>query len=231
MFRLAPVLLCVVVLGAGCAGFAADDRATPGPVSVPDVTVPTPAATPTATARPRVAHGLTRERVVDPEALVAAHVRRLRNASFLVTYERTVTDANGTVRRRVIDGRVDDGGDATTTWTTLNVSGTLGRDTTEAENRPPSPFFRARLVPVLSAVSLHRTADPDGLSPRSTTYHFRGTAERARLFGERVRNVSVRLEVESSGIVMSYRVRYERAGTGEVVTETLYYGAVWFERD
>ncbi|WP_424017395.1 hypothetical protein ACOZ4N_16175 [Halorientalis pallida] len=236
MSRLAPVLLCCVLLVAGCAGFTADEPETPGPVSVPEVTVPTPEATPTATDRPRIAAGVTRERVVDPEALVAAHVGTLRNASVLFTYERTVTAGNGTVQRRVIDGRVDRGANATTTWTVTNTSDTAaGTETTtetrSGEDRSFSPSFRDRLRPVLAAVELVRTDNPSGVPLRTTTYFYRADATTATLFGERARNVSVLLEVESSGVVMSYRLRYERVGTGAEVVERLNYGAVWFGSD
>jgi hypothetical protein len=231
MSRLAPAVLCCALLVAGCAGFAADEPETPGPVSVPEVTVPTPEATPTATPRPRIAAGVTRERVVAPEALVAAHVGTLRNASFLFTYERTVTAENGTVQRRVIDGRVDRGANDTTTWTVTNASDTAAGTETETrsgENWSFSPSFRDRLRPVLSAVELVRADDPSGVPLRTTTYYYRANATTATLFGERARNVSVLLEVEPSAVVMSYELRYERAGTGEDVVERLNYGAVWF---
>ena len=235
MSRLAPVLLCCAVLAAGCAGFAADDRETPGPVSVPEVTVPTPEATGTPTDRPRVVPGATRAGVVDPDTLVTAHVATLRNSSFLFTYERTITAANGTVQRRVIDGRVDRSGNATT-WTVTNTSDTAAGTETETETRSVdsrslSPSFRNRLRPVLSAVELGRTDDPDGVSLRTTTYHYRANATTATLFGERVRNVSVLLQVEPTGVIMSYRLHYERVGTGERVVEELDYGAVWFGND
>ncbi|SEN71581.1 hypothetical protein SAMN05216388_1004264 [Halorientalis persicus] len=232
MSRLAPVLLCCAVLAAGCAGFAADDPETPGPVSVPEVTVPTPEATPTATARSRIAPGATRAGVVDPDALVTGHVERLRNASALFTYERTVTAANGTVRRRVIDGRVDRGANTTTTWTVTTASDDGTRtEARSGDNRSFSPSFRDRLGPVLSAVELVRADNPSGVPLRTTTYYYRANATTATVFGERARNVSVLLEVEPSGVVMSYRLRYERVGTGERVVERLNYGAVWFGND
>ncbi|RXK46449.1 hypothetical protein [Halorientalis pallida] len=236
MSRLAPVLLCCALLATGCAGFAADDPETPGPVSVPEVTVPTPEATPIPTARPQIAAGVTRERVVDPDALVTAHVATLRNASVLFTYERTVTAENGTVQRRVVDGRVDRGANDTTTWTVTNTSDTTAGTETETEtrsgqNRSLSPSFRDRLRPVLSAVELVRADDPSGVPLRTTTYYYRANATTATLFGEHVRNVSILLEVEPSGVVMSYELRYERVGTGEEVVERLNYGAVWFGSD
>jgi hypothetical protein len=83
----------------------------------------------------------------------------------------------------------------------------------------------------VSAVTLNRTTDPEGASPQTTTYHYRGTAERAELFGERVGNVSVLLQVEPTGVIMSYRLRYERVATGGRVVEELDYGAVWFGSD
>jgi hypothetical protein len=262
MLRLAPALLCCALLVAGCAGFAADDPETPGPVSVPEVTVPTPEGATTATARPRVAPGATRAEVVDPDALVTGHVERLRNASILFAYERTVTDTNGTVRRRVVDGRFETGPrryrgtdlrvtdseraeisyrtadgrierrtNGSGAWTAVANESFGSVATTRTGSQPPTPFFRDWLDRAVSAVALNRTTDPEGMSPQTTTYHYRGTVERAELLGERVRNVSVLVQVEPTGVIMSARLRYERVATGERVTETLDYGAVWFGSD
>jgi hypothetical protein len=273
MPRLAPVLLCCAVLAAGCAGFTADDTETPDPVSVPEVTVPTPEATPTVTARPRIAVGVTRRQVVDPDALLTAHVGTLNEASVVFTYERAVADRNGTVRRRVVDGRAESGspsyratdlqvvdgeqtetgyritdgrlerrngrplsgtdtGDSSQAWTVVTTDDPFGSvAATRTEDRVPAPSFRDRLEPILSTAELVRTDNPNGVPLRTTTYYYRANATTATLFGERVRNLSVLLEVEPSTVVMSYEVRYERVRTGEQVTERLRYGAVWFGSD
>lgn len=263
MTRLAPVLCCLLALGAGCAGLTADDRETVGPVSVPEVTIPTPEATPTPTNRSEVAPGVTSQRVVDPGSLVAAHTARLRNASYLFTFDRTVTGPEES-RRRVIEGRVERdpasyratdlrvvGGDRDRTtyrvrdgrlerridpdeeWTAVNGSadslGTVASTRTGAG--VPDPTFRARLEPALSDFELVRLEDLGRYSPPTTTYYYWTNETRARLFGERVRNLTVLLKVEQGGIVISYRSSYERVATGERVTERLTYEAVWFGRE
>jgi hypothetical protein len=253
MSRLGQALLVVVVLAAGCAGFTADDPETPGPVSVPEVTIPTP----------EVAPGVTRERVVDPDTLLAAHVARLGNASYLFTYDRTVA-SRGESQRRVIEGRIEadpdsyrvsdlrvDGDERNRTtyrvtdgrlqrrtdpageWTAVNGSddpyGTLA--STRTGPGVPDPTFRERLATTLTDFELVRLDDIDNYSPSTTTYYYWANETTTRLSGEQVRNLTVLLKVEPGGIVMSYRISYERVATGERVTERLTYEAVWFGRE
>lgn len=87
-------MLAVLAVLTGCA--AISTPVSPSPTGVSPAPVPT-TSTPT-----ELAPGVTNEGVVDPAALADAHASALRNRSFTMTVERTILNANGTVRSRLI---------------------------------------------------------------------------------------------------------------------------------
>lgn len=90
----APVVLVVLVVFAGCGGvFGGEETTTLTPAAVPT-------DEPTATPVPRLAPGLTRAGVTNASALAAAHDGALDGRSFTVRRTRTYrTDAGITVRK------------------------------------------------------------------------------------------------------------------------------------
>jgi hypothetical protein len=83
------VVVCLLVVLAGCNAPAGD------------ATTETPATTATAAPVPAdstLAPGVTKEGVVDPERLAAAHRGAIRNRSYTLAANRTVRYANGTLR-------------------------------------------------------------------------------------------------------------------------------------
>jgi len=90
------LLVCVVVVTAGCGALGADDGADEATRTLTPVSVRTPAPTPTPTT---VAPGLAADRIVNSTALVATHGAVINDTSH--TYRRQVarTYPNGTVWR------------------------------------------------------------------------------------------------------------------------------------
>lgn len=89
------VLIAVLVILAGCSGVFGGNGSGPTETLTP-AAVPTDEPTPTPV--PQLAPGLTRQGIVDTDALVAAHVSFLQNRSFTSRSNMTVLAPNGTVR-------------------------------------------------------------------------------------------------------------------------------------
>jgi hypothetical protein len=107
VFRGAAVAALVVL--AGCSGFAGapsggspTDTLTPVPVPEADRQTRAPAARPTGTADRRLVPGVTTERLVDPFALVDAHIVGITAASYRARQTTTVRYPNGTLRTREV---------------------------------------------------------------------------------------------------------------------------------
>lgn len=92
----APLALALLLVLAGCGGFASDDRT--------ETTRVTPVEVPTTTERPDrfVAPGMTAEQLVDPAALQRAHAARLTNDSHRFREVVTRRAANGTLLARYV---------------------------------------------------------------------------------------------------------------------------------
>ena len=102
------VLLAAAVLLAGCGGLPPlDDGDTPGPGETPTgADRPTDAGLSTARPPP----GVLSLQVADPAELGRAHARAVENRSYVLTSNRTVRYANGTLRSRMSTRvAVDDG--------------------------------------------------------------------------------------------------------------------------
>lgn len=107
-------LLAVVVVFAGCSGFAGEPTRTRTVTPAP---VPTAEPTP-----PRLAPGLNSTGVYDPAELAAAHARVLGNTSYTVSVTQTIRHPNGTLwARRVITVRL--AGNESRFFVRLAVSG------------------------------------------------------------------------------------------------------------
>lgn len=91
------VLTVVLVILAGCSGVFGGSSGEPTETLTP-AAVPTDEPTPTPV--PQLAPGLTRQGIVNTDALVAAHMSFLQNRSFTSRSNMTVLAPNGTVRSR-----------------------------------------------------------------------------------------------------------------------------------
>jgi hypothetical protein len=102
-------VVAVLVVLAGCSGFAGapsggspTDTLTPVPVPEADRQTRAPAARSTGTADRRLVPGVTTERLVDPFALVDAHLVGITAASYRARQTTTVRYPNGTLRTREV---------------------------------------------------------------------------------------------------------------------------------
>lgn len=95
--RLEVVALAVLLVTAGCSGFAPVGDDDTGPTSSL-----TPVSVPEEDGREELAPGLTADGVQNPEALADAHAARLENRSYRLVINRTVRDWNESLREQLL---------------------------------------------------------------------------------------------------------------------------------
>lgn len=94
------IALAIILVVAGCSGFSgSEDRpdASTDTVTLSPAPIP-PTGTPTERPERHLAPGLTRDGVVDPFALAAAHREALSTQSYTVVTNTTIHGPNGTLR-------------------------------------------------------------------------------------------------------------------------------------
>lgn len=231
----ALLALALLLVLAGCGGFAGNPRS--------ETTRVTPVEVPTTTERPErfVAPGMTAERLVDPTALQRAHAARLTNDSHRFREVVTRRAANGTLLSRYVtlvvrngstvryrfDGDRSDGRDE---WT-IDRYVTADRVYTARTDRNGTSYSvdpiseAGRRVPVTSddyTASLTRVF---GLLPIRVEESVR-SGDQTRYYLETaeprdvppLRNATFVGAVTPEGVVDDYRVSYEVRRDGRPVT-------------
>ncbi|WP_195156015.1 hypothetical protein [Halococcus agarilyticus] len=244
---LVAVVVATLVVLAGCSavfgGDGGDGESTP---TVTPMAVPTDEPTPTPV--PQLAPGLTGEGIENASALVAAHTSRLQNTSFTRRSNTTGLAANGSIvlrgtttlragpsgegvysiaERNATDGYPSSGsipvhteiwsndGRLLLNWTYANGTSTYDRFPNAGERYGVTGAgLRYALEPLGTANTSVTELERNG----TTLYRVRGRARDA----ERG-NVSVRLIVDTSGLIREYRTSL-RTTFGENVSRTVSEG-------
>jgi hypothetical protein len=234
----APLALALLLVLAGCGGFAGDRRT--------ETTRVTPVEVPTTTERPDrfVAPGMTAERLVDPTALQRAHASRLANTSHRFREVVTRRGANGTLLARYVTLVVRNGStvryrydgdrlDGRETWAvdryvtadrvyTARTDGTATNYSVEAvaatgRRVPVSPDdYVASLTRVFGLLPI-RVEETVRRGDR-TRYYLETTAPRDV---PPLRNATFVGAVTPEGVVDDYRVSYDVRRGGRPVTVTV----------
>lgn len=225
--RVAPAVLALLVVLAGCSAF----DVAPDPAPATPTASPTPGPG-TTTARPI---GLSAAGVTDPWQLREAHARALEDRSYTYEYELTV-GWGGTTRGRaevtyrvtadrsrlLLERRVS--GDVAGLMPSSDVrrydAGTtsvvryLETGATEVRQSSPGASLSERYVPDRDFVyQLLSSVDTEVVGTESrgdrTLFVVAGTAATTSVARGRVRNVSVRAVVAPSGLVTAFRTAYD----------------------
>lgn len=208
-----PVAVCVLLVLAGCSGFAPPAEPTR---TLTPAAVPTPSSTPPPTPTPGPPSGLTARAVVDPLELANAHQVALLGTSY-------------TVRRRHVERYAN--GKVVLTLAAFDNTTTYSRRKPTAVRR----YYDDELYIALSSLNttVERTTR-DGATVyriRATTTSPPTTVESLTYGRPRVRaveNVSFRARVAPTGMVRLYHLEYTaHADEGTIrVTETARFTGV-----
>jgi len=233
-----PLVCCLLVLLAGCGGFAGNGEPTR---TLTPAEVPTETAT--ETPEPRLAPGMTEAGVVDPVSLAAAHATTLRKTAYTAVWNASEWTRDGTLRyRTTTSARV---GTAQRRYHYVNTN--VRNGTTRRVERW-SDGDRALVRSANGTVTVARGRDGQSLSPEQAL-PIDLTAERGiervfqametrvvdrtqvngtthyRLEGEGIqepnltplRNASLSAVVDERGVVHRYRLAYTTTRGGETV--------------
>ena len=238
---LGTVLVVVLVVLAGCSGvFGGGDGSTE---TVTPAAVPTDEAT--ATPAPRLVPGVTKRGIESPRALVAAHQSFLQNRSFTQRSNSTALAANGSAVLRTT-GTLRAGPMGTFRYVSNRSGPYLAKQPaslpmrtaiwadddgyfvqrtfpngTKAYSRLSGRevgggFALGRLPSLLGALDTDNTTVTERRSENGTTfYRVNGTVDTSRL-----PNTSVRLLVDSRGVVHEYST-VRRLPAGATVTKSV----------
>ncbi|NLV13304.1 hypothetical protein [Haloarcula argentinensis] len=221
-------LVSLVVLG-GCTAFS-----TAGPNGGEQTVTPAPVPTPD----PSLPPGVTANSISDPERLGSAHERRLTNRSYTVTVVRTVQFANGTIVRRLEQGRMvgadgvilswrhrtepDRGGDdaivSRRAWTNESVhvlrlqyaSGTTRYRVGESHRRHPYRRTAYNVARTLSDENAAIVASDTDADPPTYALESRNLSEElgTSTYLDRVETSRIRAVVIGTGVLKRASVRY-----------------------
>jgi hypothetical protein len=218
----AAVLLSVLVVLAGCSGvFGEGGQPTE---TVTPAAVPTDKPTPTPV--PQLTPGLTGEGIENPSALIAAHTSILRNKSFTVRSNSTVLASNGSVlvrnRGTLRAGKTGEGVYSvskrngrhknqgyefpvrTELWSNAELlfqNRTYANGTTVYERKQIGERIRLGA----SEAGLRYLLKPFGTQNTSVTKRERNGTTLYLVRGRTEENRSLRMLVDSRGIIHSYR--------------------------
>ena len=250
MQRVAGTVLVVLVTLAGCSGVfggGGEPRETLTPASVPtDEPTPTPV--------PQLAPGLNQQGIENANALIATHNSFRRNHSFTTRSNSTELDQNGTVRFRST-GTLHAGPPGTGVYAVSDSERGVNDQypnnqsylnhveswmdgkrvfrqlrytngtTTYARHRATSrlgsgAFLRSMLKPYGTANTSVTEREHNG----TTLYLVRGSTQSDQGLGSE--NVSLRLLIDSQGVIHSYRIvkylSYNDAPTGDGTPKVIH---------
>lgn len=249
MSRLGLLSVVVLLIAAGCSGIGGSSGLTVTPAPVPTGTAtPTPA--------PRLAPGIAPTGIVDPEALVAAHVSVLNGTSYTVSSSRIDQYPNGSIQSRTVsriaiaaDGRYHytfdsmirrGPGNGSTVhrevwWDGDRRVSVLTRDGTtvyrtervDGVAQPPfDPTFHTGLA-TLFDLGTHTVTERIALDG-TTLYRLHAAGfDEGDVFGYAT-DVSMTSLVEERGLVREYRLRFTitRSSSPVRVTRTVRFGGI-----